>query len=389
MMPRLDSVLSESDDIDELRFSPNVINPNVKLEAGQGLSLPISPRKKAEVYLYKDECTRIWNASKKRLGYRPWDGEETWDNYSDEVLSPLKEALLNENDEVIYAARAMNYGEFHRLLYLAYPWLRSLEIRVKTARRDGPVNISDWSLKAPKFDKGCFKCQIAGLRCEAKAIGVPVGSPEGRRKYKGLGCKYCIASRTSTDCDASMDCWDSSPSKYIPLTPETPVRKQKRRLEEEFEEERRSAQRVRGPEVSRVDDSSNDQPRLSTTFSLSQQNNLPHHKPTPSTVAALYKSLDTIRAGYHLLADEMKAECARLTAEVASMRTEYSDLKDENEKIQRELDEMRKSEAAARDDSRTMEESLSTMKRMAGKAETAFANLEGPMKELLSRILQP
>ncbi|KAK0479101.1 hypothetical protein EDD18DRAFT_1113966 [Armillaria luteobubalina] len=365
-MPRSNSVLSESDDIDELRFSPNVINPNVKLEAGLGLSSVISARKKAEVYLYKDECTRIWNANKKRLGYRPWDGEETWDNYSNEVLSPLKEALLNEDDEVIYAARAMNY-----------------------ARRDGPVNISDWSLKAPKFDKGCFKCQIAGLRCEAKAIGVPISSPEGRRKYKGLGCKYCIASRTSTDCDASMDCWDSSRSKYMTWTPETPVRKQKRPLEEEFEERRGAQGAFRGPEVSRVDDNSSDQSRSSTRISLSQQNNLSHHKPTPSTVAALDKSLDTIRAGYHLLADEMKAECTRLAAEVASMRTEYSDLKDENEKIQQELDKMRKSEAAAMDDRQRMEESLSTMTRMAGEAETAFANLEGPMKEILSRILRP
>ncbi|KAK0485490.1 hypothetical protein EDD18DRAFT_1467099 [Armillaria luteobubalina] len=375
IMPRSNSVLSESDDIDELRFSPNVINPNVKLEAGLGLSSVISARKKAEVYLYKDECTRIWNANKKRLGYRPWDGEETWDNYSNEVLSPLKEALLDEDDEVIYAARAMNYGEFHRLLYLAYPWLRSLEKRVKTARRDGPVNISDWSLKAPKFDKGCFKCQIAGLRCEAKAIGVPIGSPEGRRKYKGLGCKYCIASRTSTDCDASMDCWDSSRSRYMTWTPETPVRKQKRPLEEEFEERRGAQRAFRRPEVSRVDDSSSDQPRSSTRFSLSQQNNLSHYKPTSSTVAALDKSLDIIRTGYHLLADEM--------------RTEYSDLKDENEKIQQELEKMRKAEAAAMDDRQRMEESLSTMTRMAGEAETAFVNLEGPMKEILSRILRP
>lgn len=72
-MSRLNSVLSEGDDIDEvslvmtlvfvsthfhvqLRFSPNV-DLDVKLEAEQGLPLPISPRKKAEVYLYKDECT--------------------------------------------------------------------------------------------------------------------------------------------------------------------------------------------------------------------------------------------------------------------------------------------------------------------------------------------
>ncbi|SJL11977.1 uncharacterized protein ARMOST_15391 [Armillaria ostoyae] len=367
-MSRLNSVLSEGDDIDELCFSPNVTNRNVKLEE-QGLSLPISPRKKAEVYLYKDECTRIWNANKKRLGYRPWDGEETWANYSDEVLSPLKEALLKENDEVIYAARAMNYGEFHRLLYLQYPWLRSLEKRVKTSRRDGPVNISDWSLKAPTFDKGCFKCQIAGLRCEAKAIGVPVGSPEGH-------------------CDAWMDCWEYSPSKRVPLTPETPLRKPKRRREEEVEEETRSAQRMRGPEVPR-DEGSNDQRRLSTPSPLSQQNNLPHHNRIPSSVATLDESLDTIRAGYHLLADEMQAECTRLAAEVASMEREYSDLKEEHEKIQRELEKIRKSEAAARDDCRRMEESFSLMKRMAGKAETALANLEGPMKELFSRMVGP
>ncbi|PBK61533.1 hypothetical protein ARMSODRAFT_1064749 [Armillaria solidipes] len=380
-MSRLNSVLSEGDDIDELCFSPNVTNRNVKLEE-QGLSLPISPRKKAEVYLYKDECTRIWNANKKRLGYRPWDGEETWANYSDEVLSPLKEALLKENDEVIYAARAMNYGEFHRLLYLQYPWLRSLEKRVKTARRDGPVNVSDWSLKAPTFDKG-----IAGLRCEAKAIGVPVGSPEGRRKYKGLGCKYCIASRSGTDCDAWMDCWDYSPSKRVPLTPETPLRKPKRRREE-VEEDTRRAQRMRGPEVSR-DDGSNDQRRLSTPSPLSQQNNHPHHNRIPSSVATLDESLNTIRAGYHLLADEMQAECTRLAAEVASMKREYSDLKEEHEKIQRELEKIRKSEAAARDDCRRIEESFSVMKGMAGKAETALANLEGPMKELFSRMVGP
>ncbi len=301
----------------------------------------------------------------------------------------------------------MNYGEFHRLLYLEYPWLRSLEKRVKTGRRDGPVNISDWSLKAPTFDKRvshphlhwcttvsakhaqCFKCQIAGLRCEAKAIGVPVGSPEGRRKYKGLSCKYCIASRSGTDCGAWMDCWDYSPSKCAPLTPETPLRKPKRRREEEAEEEEtRSAQRMRGPEVSH-DDGSNDQRRLSTTLSLSQQNNLPQHDQIPSSVATLDESLDTIKAGYHLLADEMQTECTRLTAEVASMKREYSDLKDAHEKLELELDKIRKSEAAARNDCRRMEESFSMMKRMAGKAETALANLEGPMKELFSRMVRP
>ncbi|PBK84900.1 hypothetical protein ARMGADRAFT_1132019 [Armillaria gallica] len=387
-MSRLNSVLSEGDDIDELRFSPNV-DIDVKLEAEQGLPLPISPRKKAEVYLYKDECTKIWNANKKRLGYRPWNGEETWDNYSEEILSPLKEALLKENDEIIYAARAMNYGEFHRLLYLEYPWLRSLEKRVKAGCRDGPVNISDWSLKAPTFDKRCFKCQIAGLRCEAKAIGVPVGSPEGRRKYKGLSCKYCIASRSGTDCGAWMTCWDYSPSKRVPLTPETPLRKPKRMREEEVgEEETRSAQRMRGPEVSH-DDGSNDQRRLSTTLSLSQQNNIPQHNRIPSSIATLDESPNTIKAGYHLLADEMQAECTRLTAEVASMKREYSDLRNTHEKLERELEKIRKSEAAARDDCRRMEESFLMMKRMAGKAETALANLEGPMKELFSRMVRP
>ncbi|KAK0197716.1 hypothetical protein F5146DRAFT_995349 [Armillaria mellea] len=277
------SPLLRFDDIDELPFSPTITDINVKLEAAQGLSLSITPKKKAEVFLYKDECTKIWNVNKKRLGYRPWDGEETWDDYSDEVLNPLKETLLKETDEVIYAARAMNYGEFHRLLYLAYPWLQSLEKRVRTARRDGPVSISDWSLKAPAFDKA-----------------------------------------------------DDSPLKRVPLTPETPVRKQKRPREETEVEEAET----RSPQ----------------------------------------------RAGYHLLTDEMEAQCTRLAAEVASMKRKCSDLRDENEEIQRELGKMKESEAAARDDCRRIEESFSTMKRVAEKAETALANLEGPMKELFSMM---
>ncbi|KAK0199484.1 hypothetical protein DFS33DRAFT_1367428 [Desarmillaria ectypa] len=341
MMPRLNSMFSEGDDIGELRSNPNV-NQNIKLDAEQRLPPFVLSRKKAEVYLYKGECTRIWNENKKRLGYRPWDGEEAWADYSDEVLVPLKEALLKESDKVIYAARAMKYSEFHRLLYLEYPWLRFVEKRVTTAHGYGPVNISDWSLKAPTFDKGCFKCQINGLRCESKAIGVPVGSPEGRRKYKGLGCKYCIASRSGTDCDAGMDCWNYSPSKRVPslMTPETPLRKQKRGREEEEVEEEIRAQKMCAPDFSCDDDS--DEQRVSATISLSRQSTLLRPNRVPSCVAILDESLDKIRAAYHSLADEMQAECTRLTAEVGTMKRECSDLKDENRKIERELEETKK-----------------------------------------------
>ncbi|KAG7439551.1 uncharacterized protein BT62DRAFT_998231 [Guyanagaster necrorhizus] len=362
-MSRLNSVISNGEDIDEL-FSNSTVQPNIKIDPVKALPVSNLSRKKAEVHLYKKECIKIWNREKKRLGYRPWNGDETWDKYSYEVLVPLKEALLKESDQIIYAARAMTNGEFKQLLYLEYPWVQALEKSVKPhSRTNRPVDISDWSLKAPTFDEA--KCQIAGLCCEAKAIGVPINSPEGRKRYKGLRCKYCIASR-SRDWDAGMQCWNNSSSRRVPHTPSTKWKREKE--EKAGEEETRTNQRLRGPEFLRDDDSGE------LPLSASQESTLTIHNRIPASVSIIDQLLDDIKGGYHSLAEEMQAERTRLAAEVESMKRQLSDSNDEMKTIKRELAESRRSEVEAREDCRIMEKRLSMMKKMADKAETALAS---------------
>ncbi|KAK0216093.1 hypothetical protein IW262DRAFT_1464625 [Armillaria fumosa] len=165
------------------------------------------------LFLDLKTCTRIWRENQHRLGYRERRVSESLDDYISNVLAPLRDAILMEPDDIVFSARAMGTYAYKRLLLLEYPWLEVTEAKYKDLIKSRVPLLEHWSLKAPVFDDACARCRRDNIRCEAKAIGVPIHDPQGHKTYAGhsLGCKYCAAIQASP-CGAWMRCWgDSNP----------------------------------------------------------------------------------------------------------------------------------------------------------------------------------
>ncbi|KAK0476104.1 hypothetical protein IW261DRAFT_438409 [Armillaria novae-zelandiae] len=170
-------------------------------------------RRKPPLFLDLKTCTRIWRENQYRLGYRERRISETLGDYISNILTPLRDAILTEPDDIVFSARAMDSHVYKRLLLLEYPWLEVTEAKYKYPIKAKAPSLECWSLKAPVFDDACARCRRDNIRCEAKAVGVPVHDPQGHKKYTGhsLCCKYCAAIQASP-CGAWMQCWgDSNP----------------------------------------------------------------------------------------------------------------------------------------------------------------------------------
>lgn len=167
--------------------------------------------RKPPLFLDLRTCAQIWRKNRQRLGYRERLVSESLDDYISNVLAPLRDAILIEPDDIVFSARAMSSHAYKRLLLLEYPWLEVTEAKYSIKSR--APSLEHWSLKAPVFDDACARCRRDNIRCEAKAIGMPVYDPQGHKKYAGhsLSCKYCAAIQASP-CGAWMRCWgDSNP----------------------------------------------------------------------------------------------------------------------------------------------------------------------------------
>ncbi|KAK0236966.1 hypothetical protein EDD85DRAFT_952948 [Armillaria nabsnona] len=184
-----------------------------KQESMIATASPISSTdyRKPPLFLDLRTCAQIWRNNWHRLGYRERLVSESLDDYINNVLAPLRDAILVEPDDIVFSARAMSSHAYKRLLLLEYPWLEVTEAKYSIKNR--APSLERWSLKAPVFDDACVRCRRDNIRCEAKAIGVPVHDPQSHKKYAGhsLSCKYCAAIQASP-CDAWMRCWgDSNP----------------------------------------------------------------------------------------------------------------------------------------------------------------------------------
>ncbi|KAK0480520.1 hypothetical protein EDD18DRAFT_1205581 [Armillaria luteobubalina] len=173
--------------------------------------MPTTNSRRPPLFLDLKTCTRSWRENQSRLGYRERRVSESLDDYINNVLAPLRDAILTEPDVIVFSARAMDSHTYKCLLLLEYPWLEVTEAKYKYLMKSRPPSLEDWSLKAPVFDDACARCRRDNIRCEAKAIGVPVYDPQGHKTYAGrsLSCKYCAAIQASP-CGAWMRCWGNS-----------------------------------------------------------------------------------------------------------------------------------------------------------------------------------